>query len=189
MTQELACGGITIEQPVTPGEPAITQTNHPWFALCVRSNFEKRAGDLLKERGFQQFSATYRCKTRWSDRVKWVDRPLFPGYLFCRFDPQNWLPVLQTPGVARAVSFAGKPIPVEEQEIACLQRLLSSAVPLFPRPFLHTGQKVRIKYGPLAGLEGILEEFEKNYRIVVSVSLLQRSVSAEIDADWVETVR
>jgi len=163
--------------PLTPKE-------FPWYALRVRSNFEQKSGELLRQRGFEEFSPTYRRRSYWSARVKWVDRPLFPGYVFCRFDAQNWLPVLQTPGVVQAISFGGKPVPVDDGEIASLRILVCSSVPLFPRAFLHVGQKVRIKRGPLAGLEGIVEEFGKNCRIVVSVTLLQRSVSAEVDAEW-----
>ena len=157
----------------------------PWFAVQVRSNFEKKSSEFLRLRGFEQFSPTYRCRSYWTDRTKWVDRPLFPGYIFCRFDPTSWLPVLQAPGVVRPVSFAGKPVPVEESEIVSLRVLVNSPLPLFPRAFLHVGQRIRIKFGPLTGLEGILEELGKNCRIVVSVTLLQRSVSAEIDAEWV----
>jgi transcription antitermination factor NusG len=157
----------------------------PWFALRVRSNFERKSADLLGQKGLEQFLPTYRRRTRWSDRTKWVERPLFPGYLFCRFDPENWLPVLQTAGIVHAVSMGGRPIPVEEAEIESLRTLVKSSLPLFPQAFLRIGQKVRIQHGPLAGVEGILEQFEKNCRIVVSVSLLQRSVSAEINAEWI----
>ena len=160
----------------------------PWYALRVRSNFERKSADLLSQKGLEEFLPTYRRRHRWSDRMKWVERPLFPGYLFCRFDAQNWLPVLQTPGVVHAVGIAGKPVPVEESEIESLRTLVRSSVPLFPQAFLRVGQKVLIRSGPLAGVEGILEQFEKNCRITVSVSLLQRSVSAEIDAEWVQGI-
>jgi transcription antitermination factor NusG len=132
----------------------------------------------------EEFLPTYRRRSRWSDRTKWIERPLFPGYLFCRFDPQNWLPVLKTPGVVHAVGIGGKPLPVEESEIESLRTLVRSSVPLFPQAFLRVGQKVLIRNGPLAGVEGIIEHFAKNCRITVSISLLQRSVSAEIDAEW-----
>ena len=157
----------------------------PWYALRVRSNFEKKSADLLRQKGLEEFLPTYRRRSQWSDRTKRIERPLFPGYLFCRFDSQNWLPVLQTPGVVHVVGIAGRPIPVEESEIESLRTLVRCSVPLFPQAFLRLGQKVLIRNGPLTGVEGVLEQFEKNCRITVSISLLQRSVSAEIDAEWV----
>jgi transcription antitermination factor NusG len=174
-----------VEADTTGASPVPAGGTWPWYALRVRSNFERKSAELLHQKGLEEFLPSYRRRSRWSDRTKWVERPLFPGYLFCRFDPQNWLPVLQTPGVVHAVGFGGKPVPVEEAEIESLRTLVRSSVPLFPQAFLRVGQKVRIKTGPLAGVEGILEQFEKNCRITVSISLLQRSVSAEIDAEWV----
>ena len=157
----------------------------PWYALRVRSKFEKKSAVLLRQKGFEEFAPLYQAKRYWSDRVKLVELPLFPGYVFCRCNEQSWLPVLQTAGVVNVVAFGGKPAPIDEVEIASLRSLLNSSSPLFPRAFLQVGRRVLIKHGPLAGVEGILEEFRKGYRIVVSISLLQRSVSAEIDAEWV----
>jgi transcription antitermination factor NusG len=157
----------------------------PWFALRVRSNFEKKSAESLRHQGFEQFLPTYRRRSHRLDRVIWVEQPLFSGYVFCRFDPNNWLPVLQTPGVVQAVSFGGRPAPVEQGEIESIMRLVHSGLPLFPQLFLHVGQKVLIRRGPLAGVEGILEQVGKNYRIGVSINLLQRSVYTDIDADWV----
>lgn len=176
---------VPIVEADTAPNPVPDGVTWPWYALRVRSNFERKSAELLRQKGLEEFLPSYRKRSRWSDRTKWVERPLFPGYLFCRFDPQNWLPVLQTPGVVHAVGFGGKPVPVEEAEIESLRTLVRSAVPLFPQAFLRVGQKVRIKAGPLTGVEGILEQFEKNCRITVSITLLQRSVSAEIDAEWV----
>lgn len=158
-----------------------------WYALRVRSNFERKAAQSLEHRGLEPFLPSYKLRSYWSDRVRWVERPLFPGYVFCRFSMSNWLPVMQSPGVVDAVSFGGVPVPVENSEIEALLALVRSPVPLFPRAFLTVGQRVVIKRGPLAGLEGILERFEKECRIVVSVSLLQRSVSAVVDAEWVSS--
>jgi transcription antitermination factor NusG len=161
----------------------------PWFAIRVRSNFERKSADLLSQKGLEEFLPTYRRRTRWSDRTKFVERPLFPGYLFCRFDPQSWLPVLQTPGVVHVVGVGGKPEPINEVEIESLRKLVRSSLPLFPQAFLRVGQKVLIRDGPLAGVEGIMLQFEKNCRIVVSITLLQRSVAAEIDAEWVSGIQ
>jgi transcription antitermination factor NusG len=163
--------------------------SYPWYALRVRSNFEKKAGFLLHQRGLQEFVPSYRFRSKWSDRTKWVDKPLFPGYVFCRVNPDHWLPVLQTTGVVHAVGVAGKPIPVDDAEVESIRLLVRAEVPLFPRAFLRVGQRVLIKRGPLEGLEGIIEKFGKSCRIVVSITLLQRSVAAEIDAEWVSGIQ
>jgi transcription antitermination factor NusG len=157
----------------------------PWYALRVRSNFEKKTAAGLRERGLEEFSPLYKCRSHWSDRVKLVERPLFPGYVFCRLDAGRRLPVLQVPGVVQIVQFGNEPAPVEEREIESLRALVHSGTSLLPYPFLHVGDRVLIERGPLAGVEGILERFQKGYRIVVSISLLQRSVSAELDIDCV----
>ncbi|MGH9759465.1 MAG: transcription termination/antitermination protein NusG, partial [Blastocatellia bacterium] len=124
------------------------------------------------------------CKRRkqWSDRVKEAEAPLFPGYIFCRFDPYDRLPILQTPGVIQVVGYNRIPAPVDEDEIRTIQALAESGVPNRPCPFLAIGERVRITAGPLCGLEGILTELKGNHRLILSVTLLQRSVAAEIDA-------
>lgn len=160
-----------------------------WYALRVRSNCERKAATLLHSRGLEEFFPIYRQRSYWSDRIKWVERPLFPGYVFCRFHMRDLCQVIQTPGVVEAVNFGAHPIPVDEREMASLRSLASSPVPLFPHAFLHLGQRVIVNQGPLSGLEGILERFEKECRIVISVSLLQRSVYAEIDAEWVSEIQ
>lgn len=151
----------------------------------MRSNFEKKTSLLLRQKAVEEFAPFYRRRTQWSDRVKVVERPLFPGYVFCRIRDHNWLPALQTPGVVHLVGFGNRPVPIDEREIASLRALVNSSQPVFPRAFLQVGRRVLITRGPLAGVEGILEEIRKGYRIVVSISLLQRSVSAEVEADWV----
>jgi transcription antitermination factor NusG len=116
-----------------------------------------------------------------------VQVPLFPGYLFCRFDPQNRLPILKTPGVIQVVGCSRQPIPVDEDEIKSIQALVTSGIPNQPWPFLKVGEKVRIESGPLRGLEGVVVEFRGNRRLILSVSLLQRSVAVEIDAAFVRS--
>jgi transcription antitermination factor NusG len=160
----------------------------PWFALRVRSNFEKPASQMLRQKGYEEFLPTYVQRTRWSDRTKTIVRPLFPGYLFCRFDPQARLPILVTPGVVSIVGLGKTPVPVSEQEIEAVQTLLRSGLAAMPWPYVSVGQRLIIERGPLSGVEGILQEVKSQYRFIVSVDLLKRSVAAEIDADWVRPI-
>jgi transcription antitermination factor NusG len=160
----------------------------PWYALQVRPRFEKSVADTLVSKGFEGFLSMYRHRSRWSDRIKEVHLPLFSGYLFCRFDINNRLPVLITPGVMQIVGIARIPHPVEDEEIAALQAITLSGLKAEPRSYLNIGERVRIEVGQLAGVEGILQSIKGASRLIVSVGLLQRSVAVEIDESWVVPV-
>jgi len=161
----------------------------PWFALQVRARYELGIADHLDGKGYELFLPLYKCRKRWSDRVKEVEAPLFPGYLFCRLNPQDRLPILKTPGVIQVVGMNRTPTAVDEHEIQAIQAMVASGIPNQPWPFLATGDRVRIESGPLTGLEGILVEFKGNHRLVLSVTLLQRSVAVEIDSAFVTSMR
>jgi transcription antitermination factor NusG len=156
-----------------------------WYALRVRSNFEWAVNAVLTGKEYEAFLPTYRTRRRWSDRTKEVDAPLFRGYTFCRFDATRRLPILTTPGVVSIIGSSAGPIEVDEREIASVRAMVASGVLVGPWPFLREGQYVAVERGPLTGVEGIIISFKGQYRLVVSVSLLQRSVAVEIDRDWV----
>src|SRR5579883_492907 len=160
-----------------------------WYALQVRSNFEKVTAAHLQSRGFAPLLPLYRSRRTWSDRLTTIDLPLFPGYLFCSFDINKRLPVLSTPGVVKVVGAGNRPIPVHLDQIKALHAIGEAGCPAEPWPYLEAGQRVRIERGVLCGIEGVLIEIRKVHRIVVSVTLLQRSVSVEIDRDWVVPVK
>src|SRR5271155_1067735 len=160
----------------------------PWFALQVRTRQEAGVAQQLSGQGYERFLPLYRLRKRWSDRIKELDAPLFPGYLFCRFNPQDRLPILKTPGVMQIVGFNNGPAVVDESEIRSIQTLVATGAPHQPWPFLAAGDRVRIESGPLLGLEGILTEVRRSYRLVLSVTLLQRSVAVEIDSASVTAI-
>ena len=161
----------------------------PWYAVRVRSNFEKTSSTILESRGFEVFYPTYRLRKRRKDRTVSLELPLFAGYFFGRFDHRNRLPILQTPGVVGIVGFGKQPTPVDAEEIRSLALLARSGELAHPHDFLHRGDLVRITAGPLSGLTGILEESKGASRLVLSVTLLQRSVSVEVDLDSVHLLR
>ena len=160
-------------------------TRYPWFAVRVRSNNERVAAAHLRDRGYEEFSPCWKTERRWSDRTKEMDQFLFPGYVFCRLDPLDRLPVLTAPGVVDLVGFGKIPAPIPDQEIESILRMVQSGLFVMPWPFLELGHRVLIERGPLAGVEGILDEVKGKCRLVVSVQLLQRSVSAEVDRSWI----
>jgi transcription antitermination factor NusG len=159
-----------------------------WFALRVRTRWERSTAVLLSGKGYQTLLPTYKTRRRWSGRVKEVEAPLFPGYVFCQFDVQKRLPILVTPGMIAIVGRGKIPVPVDRGEIAAIQAVVSSGLPVEPWPYLELGQRIRIETDALEGLEGILINFKGNHRIVVSVSLLRRSVALEIDRSSVRPV-
>ena len=159
-----------------------------WFALSVVPRKEKATAQVLRAKGYADFLPMYSVKRRWSDRIKIVEMPLFPGYVFCRFDPKIRLPILKIPTVMSVVGIGKNPEPIPEDEIGALQVVCKSGMNAIPCSFLTTGAKVRILEGPLSGVEGILVE-EKKSQLVLSVSLLQRSVSVEVERDWIAPLR
>jgi len=156
-----------------------------WYALYVRSNFEKVTEQCLKGKGYQAFSPFYQTLRKRSDRTAKLDLPLFPGYVFCYFDSNRRLPILTTPGIVHIVGAGNIPEPVALSEIRSIQRVADSGRPVQPWPFLRQGQRVRIEAGPLAGTEGTLLRVKDELRLVVSMTLLQRSVAVEVDQDSV----
>jgi len=159
-----------------------------WYALQLRSRWEMSTAELLSGKGYQTFLPTYKTTKRSNARSKESHAPLFPGYLFCRFNVCDRLPVLITPGVISVVGTGRVPIPVEESEIEAIQRMVSTGMRVEPCSYLEVGQVVRIEDGALTGIEGVLTSFKGTRRIVVSISLLRRSVALEIDRSVVSPV-
>jgi len=162
--------------------------SYPWFALQVRTRYESFVAAHLGGRGYEWFLPTYKSRRRWSDRFEEIEQPLFPGYVFCRLDPSNRLPILTTPGVFLIVGVGKTPLSIAESEIAAIQATIKSGLPSQPWPFLQIGQTVRIEHGPLSGLEGILLEVRGHHRLVLSVTLLQRSIAVQLEDAWVSPV-
>jgi transcription antitermination factor NusG len=128
----------------------------------------------------------YVRRHQYARRTREFELPLFPGYLFCHLDPAARLPILTTPGVLRLIGAGRTPIPVEDGEITALQRAVEAGVPMVPCPYWQTGQSGRINSGPLTGVEGIVVSARHPVRLVLSVSLLHRSVLLEIDSACVD---
>lgn len=155
-----------------------------WYALQVWSRKETSVSLQLQNLGYECFLPSYKCQRQWSDRVKELEQPLFPGYLFCRFNFQSRRTLVMTPGVIQIVGNGKMPLAVADDEIEKIQLAVSSEAPRQPWPFIEVGERVRVNYGSLRGLEGILINFKGSHRVVLSISLLQRSVAVEVDVAW-----
>jgi len=162
--------------------------NDSWYALHVRPRFESTVEIQLEGKGYEVFLPTYVSKRRWSDRVKTLVQPLFPGYVFCRFDVGARLPILTTPGVNSIIGVGKIPVPVDPEEITAIRSVIDSGIASYPCDYLKDGESVRVESGPLEGLVGIVQPSKNSDRLIVSLTLLMRSVSVEIDRSWVKRV-
>jgi transcription antitermination factor NusG len=155
-----------------------------WFAVRTSVRWEVKVSSELSRRGVEVYLPLCRSKRNWSDRIKVIDQPVFPGYLFARFPLDQRIRVLEAPGVKQVVGIGSTPVPLDDHEIENLKTLVAANALLMPWPYLNAGQRVRIERGPLAGVEGfVVRAPQESLRIVVSVDLLQRSIAAEIDRD------
>ena len=151
-----------------------------WFALRVHGNTEERVTARLSDRRIEAFSPRYSSKRQWNTRARDIDLPLFPGYVFCRTDAIAPIADLAADGILGVVQRDGQPAVVDERELQAIRAMVNSGYPVQPWPFVAHGQRVRVAGGPLKNVEGILIQ---ETTFIVSLSLLQRSVAAEVDTD------
>lgn len=166
------------------------RSNEPsrWFAVQIWTRREAVSAEHLRLRGYEVFLPSYCATRRWSDRIKKVVQPVFEGYLFCRTQLDVCAKIVTTPGVIRIVGDGHTPTAIPDAEIAGIQRVVDSRVELERWPYVHMGDRVQILSGPLRGLEGIAVSVRNGSRLIVSVSLLQRSVAVDIAPEWIGTV-
>ena len=159
-----------------------------WFALKVRTKAEDSVCTVLRGKGYETFLPTFVSVRKYSDRLKKISAPLFPGYVFCKMDRNRRLPVLLTAGVEYAVGFGGRLEAIPAAEINAIEAVASSGLQLQPWPFLNAGDRVRIANGSMTGVEGILIRTHGVDRLVLSIEMLQRSISVEIERTWVRPI-
>jgi transcription antitermination factor NusG len=153
-----------------------------WYAAYTCANHEKRVRDQLEERSVESFLPLYETVRRWKDRRMHMQLPIFPGYVFVRMGLADRLRVLQVPSVVRLVGFNGQLSALPDEEMEGLKKGLARGVLAEPHPFLSVGRRVRVKAGPLAGVEGIVIRRKNRLRLVISLELIQRAAMVEIDA-------
>jgi transcription antitermination factor NusG len=178
---------VEVEDKMVPVSADLSPDS-PWYAAYTLANHEKRVAQQLEERCIHSFLPTYQSVRRWKDRRKLLEFPLFPSYVFVQMTASNRLDLLRLPGLLGLVCFQGKPAPVESGEIKNLRQGLAGRTVLHPHPYLKAGRKVRILSGAMAGVEGVLVRKKDCTRVVLSISLLQRSVSVDIDEADVEPI-
>jgi transcription antitermination factor NusG len=159
-----------------------------WYAIHTRSRHEKVVRDQFTAKEIAHLLPLHHKRSKWKDRVKMIEVPLFGGYIFAHFALQHKLQVLQTVGVVRMVSLNGTAESIPDEQIEALRKMVSHELPYDPHPYLKEGMQVRVRRGPLQGAEGILIEKKKNYRFVISIDLIQKAVAIDIDSADVEPV-
>jgi transcription antitermination factor NusG len=152
-----------------------------WFVVQVAPQSEKTVASLLEYKGYEPFAPTYLLRKRWSDRIKTLEKPLFPGYVFVRTPGTTVSGLLcSTPGVVRLLTFGGRPIPLPDFEMDAVRRFTLFGKPL-PTPHVNVGQKVEIRDGPFTGIVGIVRQIRNRACLIVSVQLISQSIYVEVD--------
>ena len=168
---------------LTSAEPSLgSSASTQWYAVWTRSRHEQVVREQLQRKRFEVFLPTISRWSRWKDRKKKIDWPLFPGYCFVKFDAADTLPVLKCTGVVNIVSFEGKPAPIKEYELESIRVLIGSELQYDPCPMIREGMMVEVTHGPLKGVVGRLVRKGSHARLVLSVDLIGQAVSVEVDA-------
>jgi transcription antitermination factor NusG len=166
-----------------------SEARFPWFAVRVKPRWEKEVARNLIRLGCSALLPLYIRETQWSDRIKKVELPLFPGYLFASFDPRRPLLVKATPGVLSIVSSGRELVPLAQSEVEAIQVLMHAGLPREPWEYPESGDVVRMISGPLAGVRGVVCSEGGVDRLVLSISLFRRAVAVRVERKWLDTSR
>jgi transcription antitermination factor NusG len=159
-----------------------------WYVIYTRHQHEKTVAQILSSKGFEIFLPLYAAVHRWKDRDKQLSLPLFPCYVFLKGGMDRRFDIVTTPGMYSFVGVQNRAEAIPAEEIEAIRRVVESPVRVEPHPFLKCGDRVRVKSGPLEGVEGILTRKKNLFRLVLSVELLRQAVALDIDAYLVEKI-
>jgi len=162
--------------------------NRYWYAVYTIVRHEKAVDTALREKEVETFLPLREVISQWKDRKRRVQFPLFPGYMFVHANIEDRLSILKTPGIVRLLGASGKPLPVPDEQVEAIRKLLESKLPFDPYPYFRKGKKVIVINGPLQGVTGIILERRGLSRLILSVDLIKRAVSVEIDNENVELI-
>lgn len=156
-----------------------------WFAIQVKPRYEFLAASILRGKGFKEFTPSYKIQRQWSDRRTQVELPLFPGYIFCKFNSQIRVPIMTTPGVIRII---GTNMAIPDEEIEAIHAVVANKIAAVPTEYLKIGTRVQVISGPLSGLQGVLLSYGNQHRLILSITLVQNSISVEMDQSNVSPI-
>ncbi len=153
-----------------------------WYAIWTRSRHEQVVCEQLERKGIEAFLPTVLRWSRWKDRKKQIEWPLFPGYCFARFELNDKLAVMKSTGVVNIIGFSGELAPIPEHEINGIRTLISTDLAFDPVPLIKEGTMVEVTHGPLRGVVGRLIRKGAHARLILSVELIGQGVSVVVDA-------
>jgi transcription antitermination factor NusG len=182
----VSCGAQTVERLGDNLLTCAADASPAWHALYTRYQHEKVTARILTDKGFEVFLPLYSASHRWKDRMKQLSLPLFPCYIFIRGGLDRRLEILSTPGAHSLVRSCDQFAVIPEQEIEAVRQVVGVCLRAEPHPFMKCGDRVRVKSGPLAGIEGILFRRKDQFKLILSVELLHRSIAVEVDGAAVE---
>ena len=159
-----------------------------WYAVYTIVRHEKAANSALIEKDIETFLPLREVISQWKDRRKKVLLPLFPGYLFIKSTLEDRLIILKTPGIVRILGVTGSPIPIPDEQVDAIKKLIESKLPIDPYPYYNEGKMVVVVNGPLQGVVGRILKKRASNKLILSVDLIKRSVSVEVKAEDVELV-
>jgi transcription antitermination factor NusG len=159
-----------------------------WYAVQTWPRFEKKVASEIERKDVEAFLPLFSSTHKWSDRSQIVESPLFPGYVFVKVapTPSSRIPVLRANGVVGFVGARGTGTPIQDSEIDSVRMLLTRGVAFQHHPFLNVGQRVRVRGGSLDAVEGILLAKHDDLSLVLSIQIIQRSISVRISGYKVE---
>ncbi len=187
-TYSSGSSGMIQLQPTLDQDCLSRASTLPWYAIRTKPKHEGSVIALLNSKGYEPYFPTYRVMRRWSDRTVTRNVALFPGYVFCRLNVSKRMPILTIPSVLSILGFGTEPAEIPDHEIDAIRTIVRSGIVGEPCSFLREGQMIRVNSGVLAGLQGILLRKRNEYRLVVSVSLLQRSLAVEVDRETISAL-
>ena len=161
---------------------------HIWIAVYTKSRHEKSVNELLHKKNIQSFLPLIKVKRKWSDRYKWIEKPLFKGYLFVKSDKKNYLKIVQTHGVHHIVKIGGRIIPIAESEIQGIQNLIEGGCKLEPADYFIVGDEVEISGGPLKGLRGCIAHSKGEDTFVLKIDTIQQAIQCQIERRWLKKI-
>lgn len=173
----------SIPSEVSLADGSIARENaYPWYALCIRQRFREQCEDYLKAHSYDFFSPVKTEVRQWSDRRKVAHVPLFPGYLFCRFEDKESMPIWYAPGVIDIINSGGRLLEVDTEQIENVRRCIDASASMDVVPELVRGRKVRVIAGPMAGVSGVLAFVKQQQRVALEITMMNRTVLVEIHA-------
>jgi transcription antitermination factor NusG len=179
-------GNVSGSVGIGANVPEQLATQQSWYAVSVFPRHERHVATYLDAGGVSYLLPLYSSLRHWKDRRKEIEMVLFPGYVFVNIELQHRVGVLRLPGVARFVTFQGLPAAIPDQEIQAIGVGVKAGIAMHPHPYLKRGRRIRVKSGPMAGVEGILVRKKEGFRVVLSIDLIMSSVAAEVDESDVE---